>query len=337
MTTPNRSQIYDKAKELYAQHCYRSGTHALADINPTYEELAENGFLAVAQSMLMCSDKASQYGVTAKSENSEIQLDAEEALRTGIYICGTSGSGKSDLGMYVVEELPEDTINVVFDPSQDWLRRSSVPHYTQTQVPYVPQESTIFDLSVYSVRRHQEFIERFCKLLLEQQALGKHKRYFLVFEEGQIAFPEGVLRAKAYENTSKMMSLGRNFGIRFMCITPFSSLIDKKAMRYMKQRYFGYSDEKNDIAYLRSFLEEDAKRLKTLKAGQFLYYDSGKVKRMGIMPYQAETVPTLLEIPQAPLPELQPKIGQQQSLSVVKLVIALLWFAAIVLGLSHMP
>ena len=192
-----------------------------------------------------------------------IPFDKEEAMRSGVYCSGTTGTGKSDVLMYVAEELmKQDIIVIVFDPSQDWQNRSSIPHYRSKEYGYIlhpeaiPKQSTIFDFSKISINQEQLIVEEFCKLIMLYQAETpekQRKQYFLIFEEAHTYFPEGCMRAKRYQNTVRMMTQGRNYGVRFGCITQFASLIDKNAMRYMKQRYIGYTDEPNDVEYVKRF------------------------------------------------------------------------------------
>lgn len=93
------------------------------------------------------------------------------------------------------------------------------------------------------------------------------------------------MRAKWFQNTVKMMTQGRNYKVRFMCITQFSSLIDKTAMRYMTQRFLGNSNEPNDVGYLRKIIGKYAEQLGRLKNGEFLYYNRGNVRRIEIKSY----------------------------------------------------
>jgi len=250
-----------------------------------------------------------------------IPFSTEEAMKSGVYISGTTGTGKSDIGMYQAEELMrEGVIVIVFDPSQDWITRSSIRGYAMPKMDeylwngYIPQRNFIFDLSQLTIIEQQGFVEDFCKKLIEQQAKTKcefgvycdwkPKQYYIIFEEAQIYFPQGYMMSRSYRNTVRMMTQGRNFGVRFCCITQFASMIDKKAMRYMRQRYFGYTDEPNDTEYIlkmfpKEFREQGTKYLMGLKAGQFIYKCGNAVDQFEIAPFQSETKPQPTEeIPQ---------------------------------------
>ena len=345
MATPTRQQIYARATELYFQHEHRSGNH---NINtPEYSELLESGFVSQAQSELM-SNPETLYGLPRiktqpETKSGSFEVDLTEALKTGIFTSGTSGSGKSDIGMYVAKNFMQyGVIVVVFDSSQDWLNRSSIAKYVAVK-PHaridIPRESVIFDISHIAILEQQSLVEDFCKRLMLLQASRTHrKQYFLIFEEAHGVFPEGCLKAKRFQNTVKMMTQGRNFAVRFMAITQFSSLIDKTAMRYMKQRYFGFTDERNDVAYLRSFLGKDVEQLKTLEAGEFVYYFAGKTKKIQIKPYESESLPALLHVPEiqpiTPQPITTTKPHRSSESNLYSVFVALIFLAAIWIALG---
>ncbi len=67
----------------------------------------------------------------------------------------------------------------------------------------------------------------------------------------------------------------------------YASMIDKDVMKYMRQRYFGYTDEPNDLDYVTGFLgRQHANELAELKAGQFLYKFGREVKQIKVEPYE---------------------------------------------------
>jgi len=276
-----------------------------------------------------------------------LAFDLQEALNSGVYVCGTTGTGKTDIGMYAASLLMKhDAIVLVFDSSQDWLNRSSILHYrtlASSFIDKIPDHSIIYDISHLTIRQQQGLVERFCRMLMRHQATipdQKRRHYFLIFEEVHTYFPEGCMRAKRFQNTVKMMTQGRNFKVRFMAITQFSSLIDKTAMRYMTQRFLGNSNEPNDVGYLRKIIGKYAEQLGSLKNGEFLYYNRGNTKHIQIKPFETTKQPTKLKIPQS-LPE-QPIIEKVQhthdnnnTKAIASVLIALMWFIAILAALSQ--
>jgi len=275
-----------------------------------------------------------------------LPFDLQETLATGIFTSGTSGSGKSDIGMYAASLLVKHDVAVlVFDSSQDWLNRSSISHYhtlANSFLDKIPEHSIIYDISHLTIRQQQGLVERFCRMLMQYQAAipaQKRRQYFLIFEEAHTYFPEGCMRAKRFQNTVKMMTQGRNFKVRFMAITQFSSLIDKTAMRYMTQRFLGNSNEPNDVGYLRKIIGKYAEQLGSLKNGEFLYYNRGNVKRIQIRPFESTRQPIQIKISQSLPQQLIKKKAQHthdnNGKTIASLIIALMWFIAIVIASSQ--
>jgi len=250
-----------------------------------------------------------------------IPFSTEEAMKSGVYISGTTGSGKSDIAMYQAKELMrEGVIVLVFDPSQDWQKRSNFDNYMCIRLTgmydifdWIPNRNMIFDMSELTTKQAQRFVENFCNTIMKQQAQSQQNRYFLIFEEAHMYFPQGCMTAIAMQNTVRMMTQGRNYGVRFACVTQFAAMIDKNAMRYMTQRYFGTTDEPNDVAYIGRFFpkaknttemlfnrERVETMLPTLKSGEFIFKSRAYQTTFEITPFQSESTPTITEPPPAP-------------------------------------
>jgi len=304
---PKKEKVLERARELYVQHCYRNGCPELANVNPEDSELAESGFVAVARSELMRDNpKAESAEWKSYSENlqnsSGVKLDVQDALASGIYTCGTRNVGKSDLNMMIADVMQSnDVIVLVFDPSRDWLKRSSIQKYLTVQ-PFtpitIPIESLIYDLSLLTLSEQKSYVERFNRTLFEHQISNGGQWYFCIFEEAHQYFPQGCLRAKAFQYSVRLLTQGRNFRISMALISQFSSMVDKDTMKFMNQRFFGTSNEPNDISYLKGFLNKQAQELKTLNSGEFLYFNKGKISRVSIKTYESEVCKTQIHIPE---------------------------------------
>jgi hypothetical protein len=273
-----------------------------------------------------------------------IPFDSTEAMRSGVYASGTTGIGKSDVLMEIADVLmKEGIIVVVFDPTQDWQNRSKIPHYAVTQTLLGFERNIIYDISKLTNTEQQQLVEWFCKQLMIYQASlpkEKRKRHFIIFEEAHTYFPQGCMTAKRYQNIVRMMTQGRNFKIRFACITQFASLIDKNAMRYMKQRYFGSTDEPNDFEYILRFFpknkrDEIAEKIVRLKAGEFIYKNGDKTELVQIEPYKCDTKPQEVASPAPPAINESHSNGGGTAKALATLIIAFLWFIMIMYALSR--
>jgi len=333
MTTPNKQQILEKATELFHNERARNGDPSFS-ITPTTQELAENGFIQTARSLLMTDQYRSQIEGKDYMENlANFNFDVSEALQNGIYTVGTRGCGKSDLNMYVAEKLMNDGIIVlVFDPSMDWLKRSNVSKYLTVQ-PYtpinIPNESMIYDLSLLTLPEQKSYVERFNRTLFQHQINDCSQWYFCIFEEAHQYFPQGCLRAKAFQYSVRLLTQGRNFRISMAMITQFSSLIDKNAMKFMVQRFFGASNESNDIQYLKGFLGKNAEQLKSFKSGQFFCFNRNKISLTEIKAYDSEVCKTQIQTTEPHSMEPVQTINSNWSVSIAVAKLALIAIFAI--------
>jgi DNA helicase HerA-like ATPase len=70
----------------------------------------------------------------------------------------------------------------------------------------------------------------------------------------------------------ELVTNGRNFKVRYGTITQFPTMIDRLLIKMTKQRYFGWTNEPDDIRYIASIIgREMAKELPRLDIGEFIY------------------------------------------------------------------
>jgi Cdc6-like AAA superfamily ATPase len=193
MTTPNKTQIVEKAIELWKNDRSRANDPSF-DLTPEIEELRENGYLSSARSNLMTSTETkNEQWINSVSETSDFTVDIQQLFDSGCLILGSKHTGKSDLAMLVSDRvMKKDAVVVVFDPSLDWIARSSIKQYVKVE-PYrtldVPCESTIFDISLLSPNQQQRTVENFSEKLFQSQASNpERKRYLVIFEEAHTYF-----------------------------------------------------------------------------------------------------------------------------------------------------
>jgi len=314
MTTPTKERIRERATELF-----NNSNRHLPSISPEDSELRENGLWFEARNELMrntarsqqlsyVEEMAHELGFELKKENpsevekrfangekykesletESLQFDVKEAMRSGIFVSGTSGSGKTNLCFHIAERLMQHGIIVyVLDPSQAWRNSSISETITIPQVNKPTQinwkaESTIFDISLLYVKSQRKFTELFCGEIFNKAVHGFKPKVFIMFEDAQIYLPNHVLRSNAAQEILRLITCGRNYNIRFGLITQFASMVDKTCVKMCKQRYFGFTNEKNDIAYLKAFLGDRTSELETLEVGQFLYDYSKTTKRISV-------------------------------------------------------
>ncbi len=129
----------------------------------------------------------------------------------------------------------------------------------------------------------------------------------MILEEAQTYLYEGSMRtSKKASNIRMLLTEGRNYDVRFAAICQFASMLSKVAVKFMRQRYVGWSDEPNDVDYVTNLLGGHKEKLKSLKAGQFLYKHGNDVNMIEIEPFQNETKAKPLQIQPMKLPPTQP-------------------------------
>jgi hypothetical protein len=294
LTTPKRELIVQRARELWHIDRARSGDPAF-DIEPELSELRESGYLSAAQSELMRNpDAQNTEWLKLESQNvegSEFEFNIAESRQTTSFISGARGTGKSDIAMYVVDkQIEHRIICVVFDSSMDWLKRSGIKQYQTLTVPYidrVPEQNTIFDMSLLTPNQQQQAVESFCQKLFQHQIETQcRSRFYLVFEEAQIFCPLNSLRSKTTQNTMRILTVGRNVNISVCAISQFPALIDKELIKHSGQIWIGYTSEPNTLNYWRGMIGKKSEKLKELKNGQFVYYCRNKISLSEIEPYE---------------------------------------------------
>jgi len=294
MTTPRKAEIVEKAKELWHQDRVMNGDPAF-DITPTQQELRENGFLSVAQSELMRHKHRSEIESQFIDFAQDFSVDLTELYESNGLVLGSRHTGKSDIAMMISERaMKENTTVVCFDPSLDWIKRSSIKQYLKVESYtslQIPKESIIYDLSLCSPLQAQKIVEDFNEKLFESQAQAfDRKQYLVIFEEAHTYFYEGSMRSKKMQNSVKLLSVGRNVDIAVLLISQFASMLSKFSIKHStSQAWFGYTKEKNDIAYLKSFLGENVKELTKLDDGQFMFMDRNGISKIAIEPYNSTT------------------------------------------------
>ena len=233
----------------------------------------------------------------------KFKFNIKEALKSGFYVSGTTGCGKSDIAMRCVDKLrKKGVICIIFDPSQDWVARYPADQFVKPNTlsgkPFLAEVrlvgTTVVDISTLTLTQTKTLVENFCENIFLQQAMRmpeKRNFYFVIFEEAQTEFPQGILSAKRMQNAVRLLTQGRNFKIRMGVITQFAAMLDKNALRFQNQRYYGRTVEPNDVDFISAMIgDEQAESLRYFKSGEFLYSCPvlGVAEKIKIRPYKAK-------------------------------------------------
>jgi predicted nucleic acid-binding Zn-ribbon protein len=320
--TPTKTEIEKHAIEIWFNEQFKNGV--MNPNTPEIEELKECGAWSQAVSELMRNNHRSEIESDFIDYPKEFNVDIEQLFESNGLILGSRHTGKSDLAMMIADKCMEKgSIVVCFDPSLDWITRSSIKQYVKVE-PYavldVPTESIVYDVSLCAPNQQQAIVERFSKSLFEYQVKTlNRKEYLVIFEEAHTYFYQNIMRSKNAVHSVRMLSVGRNVEICCLLISQFASMLDKFAIKHsVSQIYLGFTKEPNDLKYLKQFLGSEVQQLTKLNDGEFLYLTRSGIQKIQIEPYNSTTPKTQFF---AKIPELQlSPIPQANSNGIIELI-----------------
>lgn len=294
MTTPRKEEIYQKALELFHNDDWKRGTRS--SINPTQEELAEDGYISLAMSQLMRC-QGHEYSAYLEEERAAcktcldhniseegLPIDIEECKRSNLLVSGTNQMGKSLCAMSIADRLVSEGWQVIcFDTCGNWKRKSSIQQVAviksmNDKFVLNDGKSVIFDIALLKLRNQKKYIESFLEDLWFYRVVTLPKQWcMLIFEEFQLS--AGNLRGELSQNLLRIMSVGANYRVRSLGITPDLSLIDTAFIRLAQQRYhFKLGNEPNAKRRFRAYYGLDWCRIaKELDVGYCIYVNKEKI------------------------------------------------------------
>ena len=228
---------------------------------------------------------------------STVPFDVKLAVDSGFYVSGTSQSGKTNLAKLIVQRLIDNRIACyVMDASKAWTHDtpiSNVVNVSERERRFEWRGNTVFDISALNTRHKVLFVNQFCHDLYKMHVDGYAMKEFIIFEEAQLYIPSGSLRlairrSSPCESVLDVVTVGANYGLRFGIITQFPALVDKPPIKITQQRYFGWTWERNDVAYIKAFLGKDwSVKLQSLQKGEFVYQCRDKTQLIKTAKYEA--------------------------------------------------
>jgi len=297
MGTPKSEQIIEKAKELFFNNEWKNGN--MTPINPSEQELRESGWISLAQSMLMSSIEREHAEYLHNSDTMqnmikdehEIPLDLSECKKSNILISGTNQQGKSLCAMGISDILMNHGWQIIaFDTCGIWKTKSSILNAVivkDKNARLNAVDSVVFDLSLLKLRDQKKTIESFLEKLWIYRVVAKKDRWILcIFEEFQMLAKN--LRGELSQNLLRVMSVGANWKIRCLGITPDLALIDPCFIRLCQQRYhFKLGNEPNAKRRFRSYYGLDWTRItQNLDVGFCVYVNKDKLEIWKIPMFQ---------------------------------------------------
>ncbi len=223
-----------------------------------------------------------------------IPFDVREAMESGIAVTGAPGSGKTTLLKFLAKILMREGVRVyVLDVSQAWNTNTPIGNVLQVkgEAIDVPHQSTVVDLSALSFRQKQWWANEFVRVVYSAHVQGYSQKEFIILEEAHTYIPSGALKSpQKYEPMINLVTVGRNFTVRYALATQFPAMADANLFKSPQQRYFGWTTEYNDVNRVRSYFPREEKeslekRLRDLGRLKFLYMYRNDLREFRITPY----------------------------------------------------
>jgi len=222
-------------------------------------------------------------------------------LKTGAFISGSKGSGKTTLAMSLADSLMrEGCILKVFDISGKWRIKSSIPNLyipINSTLPNIPLYTSItFDLTLLTPRDMRNFITRVLRHDFERQVRSTERKWIVyVFEECQLLIPQGKLRSNVAQEVLRILTVGRNYNISYIAITQRPATVDTTVLELTDVQFFGKCTGQNDLKKLSNYVA-NVNKLKKLKVGEFILIEDGEEVTYKSELFEGKGYSTLFEL-----------------------------------------
>jgi len=255
------------------------------------------------------------------------QNTVETILDECCFIAGGRKSGKTNLGILLVDQLLKNNVQVkVIDSSRQWLKRSSVPYYVKVASARVSSYGLfaiwklpnvwdcIYDCSRLTTAQMREFVSGMMQndfqeaVILDEQGVEVEACY--VLEESQNLIPNSALRSYSFQEISRFVTQGRNFGLSYIALTQRLASVDSNLVEISGLKYFGKTEGDNNRRKAKAWLpKEYLNKARDLKTGEFIQQYGSKITLEKVPLFRSLTKPQLyIEPPKPKKPTLIQRI-----------------------------
>jgi len=234
------------------------------------------------------------------------------------FISGGRKSGKTNLGILLVDELLNNDVQVkVIDSSRQWVKRSSVPYYVKVASARVSSYglfaiwdlpnvwNCIYDCSRLTTAQMREFVQGMMEhdfqeaVILDEQGVEVKACY--VLEECQNLIPNSALRSYSFQEISRFVTQGRNFGLSYIALTQRLASVDSNLVEISGLKYFGKTEGDNNRRKAKAWLSKEyLNKARDLRTGEFLRQYGSKITLEQVPLFQSITKPQPYVEPQEP-------------------------------------
>ena len=113
--------------------------------------------------------------------------------------------------------------------------------------------------------------------------------------------PNSALRSYSFQEISRFVTQGRNFGLSYIALTQRLASVDSNLVEISGLKYFGKTEGDNNRRKAKAWLpKEYLNQAKDLKTGEFLQQYGSKITLEKVSLFQSPTEPQLYIEPQKP-------------------------------------
>jgi len=304
MTTPKREEIERKAMQINAERNYDISTN-----NPEVVELQESGVYEEARNALMRNEESHQFlaylqqmanqnGYELVKSKVDYCTDLQDfpidiIMKEGCFVIGGRGCGKTNLLKLLVVELLKRKIEVkVIDSALAWktypLQNIRVKDIDSVKT----QWNCVYDCSRLSVLEIRDFVSQMMAEDVKEAILltdaGRKPNCCYILEECQNVILPNSLRTLKFQEISRFVTQGRNFGLSYLCSTQRLASTDINLVEISGVKYWGKLQGHRNLIKARAWLSKFCTwRLRDLRLGQFYLQIGSKVKLLRTPKFKA--------------------------------------------------
>jgi len=242
----------------------------------------------------------------------------EKILDECCFIAGGRKSGKTNLGILLVDQLLKNDVQIkVIDSSRQWIKRSSVPCYVKVPMARLSRYSSfaiwdlpnvwdcIYDCSRLTTAQMREFVSGMMQIDFQEAVIldeqGVEVKACYVLEEYQNLIPNSALRSYSFQEISRFVTQGRNFGLSYIALTQRLASVDSNLVEISGLKYFGKTEGDNNRRKAKAWLPKDyLNKARDLKTGEFLHQYGSQITLEEVPLFQSRTRPKPYVEPQKP-------------------------------------
>ena len=136
-------------------------------------------------------------------------------------------------------------------------------------------------------------------VLLDEQGVQVKACY--VLEECQNLIPNSALRSYSFQEISRFVTQGRNFGLSYIALTQRLASVDSNLVEISGLKYFGKTEGNNNRRKAKAWLpREYLDKARDLKTGEFLHQYGSRIVLEKVPLFRSRVRPKPYVEPQKP-------------------------------------